>query len=86
MVFITVPLSGMVSTWSIDAKGKSIAQSSTYGSNHQSPISVLKWNNSGKRLVTGDRVRVNVLLSPLIIVMVELIFATVERNSVCLGR
>lgn len=47
----------MVSTWHVDGKGKPAAQSSTYGSNHQSSVNVLKWNFNGKRLVTGDRVR-----------------------------
>jgi WD40 repeat protein len=48
--------SGMVSCWSVDGKTK---PSSTFSNNvqHTSTITVLKWNPSGKRLVTGDKVQ-----------------------------
>jgi WD40 repeat protein len=46
----------MVSCWSVDGKTK---PSSTFSNNvqHTSTITVLKWNPSGKRLVTGDKVQ-----------------------------
>jgi WD40 repeat protein len=45
----------MVSTWTVDGKNK---PTSTFTNNvqHNSTITVLKWNPSGKRLVTGDKV------------------------------
>ncbi len=46
----------MISTWFIDTKNnKSLAQTSN-NTQHQSGITCLKWNPSGKRLVTGDKV------------------------------
>lgn len=47
---------GMVSTWFVDGKGKPSAQASAYGSNARSPITIVKWNSNGRRLVTGDEV------------------------------
>ena len=46
----------MVSCWSVDGKNK---PTSTFTNNvqHGSTITVLKWNPAGKRLVTGDKVR-----------------------------
>jgi hypothetical protein len=41
---------------SADVKQRPVVVFSS-GSYHNSPISVLKWNFSGKRLVTGDNVR-----------------------------
>lgn len=50
-------LLGMVSTWYVDGRGKPAAQSSSYGSNGRSSITVIKWNSNGRRLITGDEVR-----------------------------
>ena len=46
---------GMVSCWTVDGKNK---PTSTFSNNvqHSTTITVLKWNPSGKRLVTGDKV------------------------------
>jgi len=46
----------MVSCWSVDGKNK---PTSTFTNNvqHGSTITVLKWNPAGKRLVTGDKVK-----------------------------
>ena len=45
----------MVSCWTVDGKAR---PSSTYSNNgqHSGAITVLKWNPLGKRLVTGDKV------------------------------
>jgi WD40 repeat protein len=58
-----ISLSGMVSCWSVDGKTK---PSSTFSNNvqHTSTITVLKWNPSGKRLVTGDKVKDQSLCLP----------------------
>jgi WD40 repeat protein len=49
---------GMISCWTVDGKNK---PASTFTNNvqHTSTITVLKWNPTGKRLVTGDKVRNN---------------------------
>jgi WD40 repeat protein len=52
----------MVSTWTVDGKNK---PTSTFTNNvqHNSTITVLKWNPSGKRLVTGDKASTTILFS-----------------------
>ena len=46
---------GMVSCWLVDGKNRPTCTFSN-NSQHNSVISVLKWNPFGKRLVTGDKV------------------------------
>ena len=48
----------MISCWLVDGK---IRPSSTFSnsSQHNAPITVMKWNPFGKRLVTGDSVSRN---------------------------
>ena len=46
---------GMISCWVVDGKTRPM---STFSSNaqHNSEVTVLKWNPAGKRLITGDKV------------------------------
>lgn len=50
-----VLLVGMVSCWNVDGKTR---PTSTFSgsSQHNAPITVIKWNPAGKRLITGDKV------------------------------
>eukprot|EP01035_Chromulina_nebulosa_P031271 gene31271-41668_t len=45
---------GMISSWLVDGKSRAV---STYSnsSQHNSPITMMKWNATGKRLITGDK-------------------------------
>lgn len=47
---------GMVSCWVVDGKTRPM---STFSSNaqHNSEVTVMKWNPAGKRLITGDKVK-----------------------------
>jgi WD40 repeat protein len=46
---------GMVSCWLVDGKNRPVSTFSNT-SQHNAPITVLKWNPFGKRLITGDAV------------------------------
>jgi WD40 repeat protein len=60
--FFIYDLIGSIMTISVDLKQRPsiIYSSSSY---HSASLSILKWNPSGKRLVTGDKVISFVLLS-----------------------
>lgn len=55
MIFDIYMSVGMVSCWVVDGKTRPM---STFSSNaqHNSEVTVLKWNPAGKRLITGDKV------------------------------
>lgn len=50
----------MISCWNVDGKTR---PTSTFSGNsqHNSEITILKWNPAGKRVITGDKV--NILLT-----------------------
>ncbi len=52
----TMILLGFISCWIVDGKSR---PSSTFSnsSQHSAAITVLKWNPSGKRVITGDKVK-----------------------------
>ena len=52
----------MVSCWTVDGKTRP-ASSFSNSNQHKDAITVLKWNSTGKRLVTGDKVGTIIFLS-----------------------
>lgn len=70
---------GMVSCWHVDGKTR---PTSTFSgtSQHNSEITILKWNPTGKRVITGDKV---CLQADLKTTTHHLLF--IEWNCQCLG-
>ena len=78
---------GMISCWLVDGRNRPTSIFSN-NSQHNSSISILKWNIYGKRLITGDKVPYALLKLNFYDIFVNFclnsIFCTIERTRLCL--
>jgi len=54
IIFIHSLVTGMVSCWIVDGRSKPVSTFSN-ASQHSCAITIVKWNPSGKRVITGDK-------------------------------